>query len=179
MALAVQKTGLVTVYTKVGLQSSFTSTGYAMDMVRIREQPFHHDVPGDENGGPQGPPIDVQYLGSIVQIQIEMSKSDPTQVGLLRKFAQYTQGTISQNEVGTLQFANKSIAVLLYAPNAPLPLHFPCCIVREPIEYGLGTKFAAVQLSITAYRHPTTGVLYDQVTTGITTTTTATTTTGA
>lgn len=179
MALAVQKTGLVSHYTKAPGQQALTLTGYAMDQTRIREQPFWLDVPGDENGGPQGPPIDVQWLGETVQIQIEMSKWDATQVALLRKYVTATQGTILNYEVGTLMFANKSIELLCYAPQAPLPLYFPCCLLREPVEYGAGTKFASVQLFFTAYKHPTSGVLYSQDTTGITTTTTTTTTTGA
>lgn len=172
MALIVQKTGLVTHYTQAPGQNNLVATGYAMDMTRIREQPFWHDVPSDENGGPQGPPIDVQFLGAIVQIQIEMSRWDVAQVALLRKYASATQGTISPNEVGTFM-SNKAVALLCYAPTQPLPLYFPFCIVREPIEFGAGTKFSSVQLNFTAYKHPTSGVLYSQDTTGITTTTTA------
>lgn len=182
MALLVQKTGLVTLKIEF-VNGQFTDVGQAMDMTDIREIPYLHNVPGDKNGGNQGPPIEVQYLGGTARIRMEMSRWDTTALNLLRAWSKNIQGNVQQSDVGTLMLQAHGHRVILDAIDAPLPLSFPCCIVRDPISYGVGTKFSAMLVEFEAHRHPVTGILYDSNVTAGTTTTlppaTTTTTTGA
>jgi len=162
MAQAVQVSGLVTVKITVP-GGSIQTLGEQSDMTEIREQAFFHNVPGDRNGGPQGPPIEVQWLGSIAIIRCDLSSWDATVVDSLRKRAvNATLGTTIQTEVGKLMLDSNGIRLTLDC--ATRPLNFPCCIVREPIQYGKGTKFSTMAVEFEAHKKPSgakAGVLFD------------------
>jgi len=164
MALVVVKTGLVTLKAEFSA-GTIVDVGQAENMTEVREIPFWHNVPGDAHGGPEGPPIEIQFLGAIAKIRITMSKWDTTHVATIRKFAVATQGTILAAEVGTLMLANKTFRIILSAVSLPLPLNFPCVFPRDPVEYAVGTKYSAMMIEFEAHKHPTTEVLYNAVTT--------------
>ena len=43
--------------------------GYTRNGADTTKEAYWLDVPGDENGGDDGPPIDVQYLGEIARVR--------------------------------------------------------------------------------------------------------------
>lgn len=174
MTLLVHRTGLVTAMAEFST-GQWTEIGQSMDATDIREIPYHHNVPGDKNGGNQGPPIEVQYLGSTVRISMELSRFNNSAIDTLRKFAALAnQGTIDQPAVGALLLQSAALRIYLDAQFSPLPLNFPCCIVREPVSFNAGTKFSAMRIEFEAHRHPVTNVLYNSSGPPVSTTTTTT-----
>lgn len=152
---------------KVGIPYGATreKLGETQDMTNVQEQPFFHNVPGDRHGGPQGPPIEVQWLGSIVNISFDLSMFVPSVLDKVRKRAvNATIGQISLAEVGSLMLLSRSIELELLTPNRGLL--FPCAIAFQPIEYGVGTKYQSVRMGFQCHRapegHTQQGVLYTQ-----------------
>ena len=162
MTAAIQKAGVTTV--KVNIDASLETLGYCLDMAEIRDQSFHHDVPGDEHGGPQGPPIDIQLLGRIAHVRVELSKYDKTIEQKLRARLKSegaaNAGIMDTADIGTLMIQDtKTFRVLL--SNANDPRNFPICLIREPIEVAAGTKFSTLILEFEAHRNQSTGVIWD------------------
>lgn len=48
--------------------------GYSEDRIQIDETPFFHEVKSDGFGGSEGPPCDLQYLGSIVYVRCVLNR---------------------------------------------------------------------------------------------------------
>lgn len=57
--------------------------GYAEDRIQIQERPFWHEVKSDANGGVEGPPCDVQYLGSIAIVSCLLNRFNEDSMRLL------------------------------------------------------------------------------------------------
>jgi len=164
MAQQIQVAKVTTVKVDTGDGSGLQTLGQALDMPETRDQSFMHDVPGDSHGGPQGPPIDIQFLGRIVHVRCELSKFDKTVADQIRaRLAANTEalkGTVQTADIGTLMIQDaKYMRVLLSNTNDPM--NFPICIVRNPIEIAHGTKFSSIVLEFEAHRNQTTGVIYN------------------
>lgn len=162
MTPVVNKAGVTEV--KVDISGSLVTLGYTLDMAEVRDQSFHHDVPGDQHGGPQGPPIDIQLLGRIAHVRVEMSKYDKTVEQTLRARLKNegagNAGIMDTADIGTLMIQDaKTFRVVL--SNANDPRNFPICLIREPIEVGAGTKFSTLILEFEAHRNQSTGVIWD------------------
>jgi hypothetical protein len=137
----------------LSLPAGLQKLGEQMDMTEPEHQVFLHNVPGDRNGGPEGPPIEVQYLGEIARIRCDMSRWDPTVWDFLRKLGvKASQGTITDAHVGQLILTNRAVRVILIS--SARPINFPCCIVRNPYVYGMGTKFSRASVEFEAHRTP-------------------------
>lgn len=155
-------TEAINVTGKVDLMVQFVSgenyllkLGEAMDMHDIEERSFFHNVPGDRHGGPQGPPIEVQYLGSIVVIRAELSRWDPDVFDELRKRkANATAGAVLLSEVGAPMLGGNYFRVLL--SSVARPLNFPCVLLRDAIPYGMGSKFSSLGVQFECHRMPAT-----------------------
>jgi hypothetical protein len=164
MATAVQQAGLMAVYVATGgtAYSSMELLGYTRNGVESTKDGFHLDVHGDENGGDDGPPIEVQYLGEIVRVRLELTKYDAAVAAKITpRVAGGTAGTPST--AGTLLFAGtKTYRVVLY--NAAGSRNYPRCIMRAPIEINRGTKFSTLIVEFEAHKNST-GILYDTSTT--------------
>lgn len=156
MTAAVKVAGPCAVYVDVG--AGLEMLGYTGQGADVQDQAFYLDVHGDENGGDAGPPVDVQYLGEIVRIRLELTKWD-TVVGqkIRSRLAAGTEGT--PGTAGTLMFSgSKTARVLLYSANAPM--NFPRCFLRNPWEVNLGTKYSRLVLEFEAHKDGS-GVLYN------------------
>lgn len=169
MADAVNYCGKVDV--KIQLTNSvgnLIKLGETMDMTDVEERAFWHNIPGDRHGGPQGPPIEVQWLGSIAVVRMELSRWDTANMDLLRKRkVNATLGTMLLSEVGSLMLATRAFRLCLASTTRPL--NFPCVILRDAIPYGMGTKFTSVGLQFECHRcqdgSARDGVLYDSTVT--------------
>jgi len=149
---AVQIAGKVNVYTQlINTVGNLFKLGETMDMTDVEERAFWHNVPGDRHGGPQGPPIEVQWLGAICVVRMELSRWDAAEIDKLRRReVNATLGTILLAEVGTLMLATKGFRLCLNS--ATRPLNFPCAILRDAIPYGMGSKFTSVGLQFECHR---------------------------
>lgn len=152
MPLQIQVTGLVEIQLELQV-GTIVTLGYSEDMIDIEENAFWHNVPGDQHGGPQGPPIDVQYLGQIDIIRAVMSTWDETYMDVLRtRRVNAVLGTVNINEVGQLMLQQNPTRVILNSPTRPL--NYPTCIVREAISFPMGTKYSAATVIFEAHRTP-------------------------
>ena len=161
MAATINVAGLVTI--KVDAGSGLEILGYSADMADATDQSFWHDVPGDLHGGPQGPPIDSQYLGQITRIRLELSKFDASVANKVRaRLNAATAGTIADANIGDLALQDsKTIRLLL--SSAGDPINFPLCMVKDAVEMARGTKYSTFVCEFEAHRNQTTGVLFNAV----------------
>ncbi len=158
MALIVQVPGLATI--KVG--EALSILGYTRNGVEITHDASWLDVPGDENGGDDGPPIDVQFLGMIDRVRMELTKWDQTVADLIRaRLNGATAGTAAV--AGTLMFGNaKTFALQIAVAGLALPFDYPRAFPRMPIEENRGTKFATLVIEWECHQDAARKV-YDQV----------------
>jgi hypothetical protein len=97
--------------------------GYTRDGAHVSTEAFWENVPGDENGGQQGPPIDIQYMGETARIRLELTKWDTTLAdALAARLSGTTPGVVKTS--GTLVFAGGYyFRVLIRTTNTPI--NFP------------------------------------------------------
>lgn len=160
-------TGLTDIQVAVPYTGALQKLGHATDMVEQEARGFFHDVPGDRNGGPQGPPIEVQFLGEIYIVNFAMSSFSRTVADVLEARAIKTSsGVIQQAAVGSLVLAGKSVRLLLHNLADTDTINFWCAFVRQPWRMGRGTKFSELVLSFECHRppcgHPKAGIIWDR-----------------
>jgi len=156
MAVIVQVPGLATVLVDEGV------LGYTRNGVEITHDASWLDVPGDQNGGDDGPPIDVQFSGMIDRVRMELTKWDNTVADLIRpRLSGAVAGTAAP--AGTLMFGDDKTYRLRIAVDG-LVLHFdyPRAFPRMPIEENRGTKFATLVIEWECHQDADRKV-YDQV----------------
>lgn len=139
--------------------------GFNRNYAEVRKEAFFLDVPGDENGGDDGPPIEIIHLGEICIIRLELTKYDLTVANVVRS---RVDGAIAgqPTAAGTLMFnggggGGSTMRLLL---NTPVdPRNFPRVIPRNAIEIGRGTKYSTLVCEFEAHKDAS-GVLYNDVT---------------
>lgn len=161
--------------------------GEQMDDTAIVTREFFNDVPGDSNGGPQGPPIERQALGRIVQISINLSTWNQTVRYWVERQNMYSvNGAVQDWEVGTplLQYHRFRLLIVPSRNNkmtaaAPanksedwFTFNFPTVLMSSPIECGQGTKFSSLSFTLEAHRGPAIddlnrGVIWNRDVTGL------------
>lgn len=147
--------------------------GIATDTIDISPQPYFFDIHTDRNGGQAGPPTEVQYLGEIVNINMVLATWNPlAYTALRRNLVNATRGVILQSEVGSMMLRTRSIRLLINTADTDNVRNFWCCLVRQAHRVGMGTKWAELHVSLTAYRppcyHPKANILEDaDATTGV------------
>jgi len=149
---------------------SLQKLGESLDMIDIEERVYTHNVPGDRYGGPQGPPIEQQFLGEIHVVRMELSRWDPTVWDLVRKRGvRSAAGSHASGDVGKLLLQDRSIRLLLDC--ATRPVNYPCALVNSSLQYAKGTKFTSVSLQCECHVCQTgdqANVLWDRTTTAYT-----------
>lgn len=135
--------------------------GYTEDGAQISIRQYTLDVPGDENGGNEGPPIDVQHLGETAEIRLTMTKWEAS---VADKIAARLYGgtTGTPGTPGTMMF-NESKTYRLVVHTTTTPFNFPRVIFKDAIEINKGTKFSRFVIVATAYKNAS-GVLYNSTT---------------
>jgi hypothetical protein len=142
---------------------SLSSLGYTEDGAETEKQPYQYNVFGDQNGGVDGPPIDVQYLGEIARVRLLLTSFDTAVTDLLDAIlAGATAGT--PGTVGTLQFteSNKIFRLLLSPTNRPV--NFTRAILRNSITRNKGTKHTKYFVEFECHKDSN-GVLHNTTTT--------------
>jgi hypothetical protein len=172
MAAVIQVPGpcLIKVSTGGPISSPTLETlGYTVNGADVTHEVMMDDIPGDQNGGDSGPPIDIQYYGQIARVRLEMSKWDTDVLHKLLPRVHPAGGVgavvaLSTATVGTLMAASGSAFRLLLLPtsaaaNGPMvgPMNFLIAIPRGPIEVNKGSKWARLVLDFEC--HASEGVL--------------------
>lgn len=176
MAIEVQVSGACAVYVAYPyIASPYNSgnpilLGYTRNGLTPQEQGYYLNVPGDQNGGEEGPPIEIQALGMTALIRLELTKYDMDVVHYVRRqLAGVTQGTPAA--AGSLMFSAGLVGRLTLVPLAGgtgigIPQNFPRVFTRQPIECGRGSKFSTLICEFEAHKDAS-GVLWNSSTTGI------------
>jgi hypothetical protein len=161
MATAIQVHGVCAVKIKpVG--GTLELLGKTRNGADVTLQNFQIPVPGDDNGGDAGPPIDVQLMGQMAHIRLEFTKFDAAVMEKVKALvAGGTAGDLPA--AGTLYMQDQKYTRLLLE-TASNPLNFPRVVWQEPIQFNMGSRFTMVVLSGTAYPDDN-GLLYNAVTT--------------
>lgn len=160
MAATVNNAGLASI--KIDAGSGLTLLGYTRNGADVSEDAYMTDVPGDENGGDEGPPIEIQIMGETARVRLELTKWDTTVADLIRaRVRAATAGT--PPTAGTMLFSGTKYFRLL-VHGVALPQNFPVAIPRAPIEINKGTKFATLVIEFECHKDSN-GVLYNSTTT--------------
>lgn len=151
MAIAIIVDGLVTVKITPygGTQSSL---GYTRNGVEVTFESFMLDVMGDENGGDDGPPIDVQYLGETARIRCELTKWDTAvSLNVLERHASSAAG-VPVITPGSSLINQDSGYLALELTSTNRTYNFPKVFPRNAIELNKGTKFSTFTCEFEAHR---------------------------
>lgn len=165
MAIAIQVPGATIIKVGTGVAGALESLGYSINGVDITEEMLSEDVPGDQNGGEGGPPLDIQDFGHIARIRMELSSWDFAIAGKCRARLNGTTNGVSPTP-GVLILANSYHYRLLILPAVSGDaMNFPFAVPREPYSLNLGTKFARLVFEWVAYPPVGGGALWNTTTT--------------
>lgn len=163
MAIGIQVAGACLLKVDTGTTHALESLGYSENGVRVEEEAFHSNVPGDQNGGDEGPPIDVQYFGEIHRVRLELSSWDSAVVDkILSKLYGGTAGVLGA--AGSLMGAGGFYyRLLLLSTN--LPRNYLRAFPRgQPVEINKGTKYSRLVLNFECHANTVAGTVYNATT---------------
>lgn len=144
MASTVHVAGAAQIKLDTGSSNALEELGYTINGAEIREEIFMENVPGDENGGDAGPPIDVQYFGEVHHVRLELSKWDAS---IAAKVLPVLYGGTAgvTGTPGTLM-AQGSKTYRLVINSSTEPRNYPRAFLRNQKETNKGTKFSRLVL---------------------------------
>jgi hypothetical protein len=147
MAELVQVPGPAHILLNTGASAALQAWGFTENGAIVREEMLKLDVPGDQNGGDQGNPIEIQDLGRVGRVHLEMSKWDATvSQQVIAKSNTNGTGAVAQGVSpvpGVLIFSNTTYFRLLINPTvAGFVRNFLVAVPIEAYEMNIGTKYA-------------------------------------
>lgn len=166
-----QSPRLVTVKVGFGISGAISTLGFTRNGVDITEEPFFINVPGDENGGDDGPPIDVQWVGTLHRIRITLTKWDKA---VSDKLTNRVQGNDTPGDLSGITPGDFMIGdglhnrLILDANDATFDRNYRLAILRDNVEINKGTKFAELVLVYECHKPLftgapiTKGIIYDR-----------------
>lgn len=158
MATEVHVLGRCQISVDTGTSNALEVLGYSEDQVRIQERVFRSDVHSDEYGGPEGPPIDVQYLGEIHYITFTLVNFD---LAVYKKIQPKVYGGAygESPEPGTLMAGDGKYFRLLLKPLTDVygtptpkePRNYLAAFPFQNMEWALGTKATRAPVGFEAH----------------------------
>jgi hypothetical protein len=158
MAATIQVAGLVTVKADTGSAHSLETLGYTENGVEIQENMFTYDVHGDENGGDQGPPIDVQNMGQVDIIRMTFTKWDDAVMAKIRPTAY--GGTAGTSPTAGALAIQGSGTFRLLIDGVNFDRNYTTVIFREAKELNVGTKHSKAVVVAHGYKNAS-GVIWN------------------
>jgi len=153
--------------------TEFSALGWTRNGVNTTDESFFVNVPGDQYGGDEGPPIDVQYMGSLVRLRLELTKWDDIVANLIRqRTADNMTDAIPRVSMagyaaipGTLMIGGSQCMIVQLQGIHPVSgvtttALFPLAIPREAIEINHGTKYSTFVCGFECHRDPTSRQIY-------------------
>lgn len=152
--------------------AALEKVGENINETQLAVEPIMHNVAGDQHGGQEGAPIEMQALGYRVRGQLQLSKWNPEVRRKIERHNLYaTDGAVLDSEIGSLLLRDRSFRILLKpAKDNPILLadagagavanddyfvrNFVCCTIESAIACGVGTKFSVLSFAFTAHRAP-------------------------
>ena len=129
-----------------GSAGALQEWGYTEEGVMVREEMLTLNIPGDQNAGSEGNPIDIQDLGRVGHVHLEMSKFDPVVAQQVIAKAN-TNGTSPVGQgvspsPGVLLFSNSLYFRLLILPtNSAFIRNFLIAVPIEAYEMNISAKY--------------------------------------
>lgn len=160
MAATPHNHGKATIKVNTGASAALETLGFTRNGGDVSEEAFWIDVPGDENGGDSGDPIDIQYIGEMARVRLELTKFDQavlTKVMKRLNAAGKTAGTVGT--VGRFVFLNSEFFRLVIDTPTD-PKNFVRAVPRAPTNRNMGTRFTMKVIEFDCYKNDS-GVLYD------------------
>ena len=161
MAVEVQVPGRCNIRVSIDDGANYNSLGFTQDGVELTFEPFTLDVPGDEHGGTDGPPIDVQFLGMIVRIRLQLTSWDTAVWKTIEtRINDGVFGEVQQADIGALMFSHKYQLSIEPLPSrdltnaADFDFEFERVIFKSGHEVNVGTKFATLVIEAEGHRDP-------------------------
>lgn len=155
--------GKTQIWVGTGAAGVLEFLGYSINGVQIVERPFFTNVPGDENGGDEGPPVEKQHMGDLHYLRLELSKWDDLIMAKIR--ARLRGNTEAQSITpGTLVVCGSLYyRLLLSGPN--FTRNYLVAIPSEPYEMNVGTRWSRASIEFECHRNALTGVMWNTTTT--------------
>lgn len=165
MAATIIVDGACLIKIDTGAANALETLGYSMEGVTIQEKGFYDDVPGDQNGGSAGPPIDIQHHGQIHTVQMDLSKIDDAiwrkmqaRINLIKAAAlSITASYGTPSPAGVLMSALGFRLCLISPTN---PRNYLLAIPRGDMGSNKGTKYR--RQSIVWECHALAGVMFNE-----------------
>lgn len=134
--------GKVRIFVNSGNAGAMESLGYSINGVQIVERPFYTNIPGDENGGDEGPPVDKQYLGELHYLRMELSKWDDTVAGKIRGRLRgvNAEGSGAFTPGSLITCGGYYFRLLLLGAN--FVRNYLLAVPSEPTEINVGTRWS-------------------------------------
>lgn len=155
--------GKAQVLVDTGTSNALEELGYTINGVEIEEQPFQTNIPTDENGGDEGPPSGIQYLGEIHIVRTELSKFDTAVLDKLDP--KVYGGTTGQTSTPGQEYFGNSLnwrLLIKPTPTSPVrPRNYLGAIIKR-ISRNKGTKFTRAYIEWEC--HAISGVLFNTTT---------------
>lgn len=121
--------------------------GYSEDRIQIDETPFFHEVKSDGYGGSEGPPCDVQYLGSIVYVRCALNRFNEARIRTIAPLDRYggktgslTAGTMPPS--GWYMRQDGGMEELILSSKEYL-VTFSKSVLRQGRKWTMGTRHQA------------------------------------
>ena len=163
MPATVHNHGLALIQVGTGSAGALETLGYTRNGADVSEEGFWIDVPGDENGGDSGDPIDIQYIGEMARVRLELTKFD--QVILAKVMKRLNEDAKTAGTVGTVgHFVFLNASEFRLVINTPTdPKNFLRAVPRAPTQRNMGTRFTMKVVEFDCYKNSN-GVLYNATT---------------
>lgn len=145
-----------------GTANALEQLGYSVNGCDITEQKYEEPIFSDENGGPQGPPVDIIHHGQVDVITFTSVRFDPAVAAKV----QYVRGTTigSAPDPCTLLFADgKTYRVLLLGDDT-FQRNYLRVVVDAKRLTRIGAHATEWQVTLTCHKNAD-GVFFNSVTT--------------
>lgn len=171
MAKAVHVPGTALIRIDVSeAHDSLSDLGYCRNGADIVFDGFFINVPGDENGGDEGPPIEVLQLGQMARVRLEMTKYEASIIDVINSRIWGTAGGTDElvaggtpPAVGRMMFG-ENLTFRLLVQTTHRAYNFPRTFCRSPIELPqYGSKFSMVICEFECHKSAA-GVLFNSTT---------------
>jgi len=142
-------------------KNTLKTLGYTTNGADLVFDGFYVNVPGDENGGDEGPPIEVLMLGMIARVRLELDKYDTAVIDAInaRYWANPVPTVGTPPTVGIMMFAN-DYTFRLKVTTTVRTYDFPRAFTRGPIEMPrYGSKYSMVVCEFECHKNAW-GVLF-------------------
>lgn len=148
---------------KVDAGSGLAVLGYTVEGGRYTVRPFQTPVHSDENGGPNGPPIDIIQHGVIHTWALELIRYDSSVMNIVETYKQGGTPGSSTNPCTLLFGDAKFFRLLLVATN--FTRNYVRAIPTDISIGPIGATATRAMVTFDCYAEPTAGVIHNTTTT--------------